>query len=345
MTVEKATLQALGSQYDELTTKIDNATSALEAAIQARDNALASYAGQYNTLPEITEETTVTGYTTAIEQEAEKTRVFLASLQQLVAMGLDDAAYENLLKKGLGAQPFIDKLIAAGPSAVEALDAATLALSTAANNLGYTASQELYQAGVDAAQGLLNGLVSQRENVRKEMNALARIMVTAIKKALKIKSPSQEFAEIGRYSNEGLAAGLSRYSVLSQNAAENVAKDALDAINKTLYGIGSGMSGDMSLSPIISPVLDLTQLQRDASTIGSILDANSVNAGVSYSQASDISNREIDSGRGFGFDKPVKTVQEIKFEQNNYSPKTLSPSEIYRNTRNQLALAEEALKA
>lgn len=344
MTIEKAQLQALGAQYDELTKKIDDATSALDAAIQARDDAFRSYESQYNTLPDITEETTVPGYTSAIEAEAEKTRVFLASLQQLVAMGLDDPSYENLLKKGLGAQPFIDKLIAAGPAAVEALDAATLSLSTAAKNLGFSASQELYQAGVDSARGLLDGLNSQRENVRKEMNALARIMVTAIKKALRIKSPSQEFAEIGRYSNEGLAAGLERYSILSQNAAENVAKDALKAINDTIYGIGSGVSSNMNLSPIISPVLDLTQLRRDASAIDPMLGINALNAGVSYSQASDISAQELASEGGLARSLSQTAVKEIKFEQNNYSPKTLSPSEIYRNTRNQLALAEEALK-
>jgi hypothetical protein len=33
----------------------------------------------------------------------------------------------------------------------------------------------------------------------------------------------------------------------------------------------------------------------------------------------------------------------IKFEQNNYSPESLSTADIYRKTRNQLAMAKEEL--
>ena len=55
----------------------------------------------------------------------------------------------------------------------------------------------MYSAGIAAAQGLVR--VSRRSSRRwaKQMATLANAMVTAIKRALKIKSPSQVFEQVG----------------------------------------------------------------------------------------------------------------------------------------------------
>ena len=49
----------------------------------------------------------------------------------------------------------------------------------------------------------MKGLASQQSALAKQMATLANAMVTAIKRALKIKSPSQVFERVGVYSGPG----------------------------------------------------------------------------------------------------------------------------------------------
>lgn len=340
MAIERQQLAALGSQYDELTQKIQDATAALDAAIKQRDDALASYAGQYNKAPDIGEDTTVAGYTQSILDTASQNNGFLAGLQRLVDMGLDNTTYKRLLDAGLGAQPFINKLIDAGPQAVQALNEANAALAASAQQLGLTGSTHLYQAGVDSAQGLLNGLKSQQENVKAEMIGIAKTMVAALKKALKIKSPSREFADVGLFSVQGLSEGLRQNAGLSIASAEMVANKTVNALRDALANTGGGLSDAMTLSPVISPVLDLSNVNRSAGQLNGLF-GTAIVADVSYGQASAISATPRETSSVLTETAPV--IQEIKFEQTNISPKALSPTEIYRQTRNQLALAQEAL--
>jgi tape measure domain-containing protein len=94
--------------------------------------------------------------------------------------------------------------------------------------------------------------------------------------------------------------------------------------------------------PVITPVLDLTEIRKSAEEIDRILSVNpKIIVSVSLENASTISA----TGKPIP-ETPVNTVpsvSEVKFEQNNYSPKALSPIEIYRQTRNQLAMAKEVL--
>jgi tape measure domain-containing protein len=343
LAAEKAALTALGVQYDELTVKIQEAQSALEAAIKTRDDVINSYAAQYGSTGEITEETTVEQYAQSVRDQAAKTNDFLAGLNMLRSMGLDDATYKKILDQGLGAKPFIDKLLAAGPAAVAAINAADAALSGAAAALGITGGTALYQAGVNAAQGLVDGLKSQQGAIKQQMVDIAKAMVKAIKKALKIKSPSKIFADVGLFTNKGLALGLRDNTKLSVAGAQFMADKTLGVISKTLSNVGTDLSSDVNLSPVIAPVLDLAQFRRDANGISSAMTSQKLAAGVSLQQASSIvMSKAAAEALTVSSDAQVK---EIKFEQNNYSPTALSPSEIYRNTRSQLAMAQEALSA
>ena len=94
--------------------------------------------------------------------------------------------------------------------------------------------------------------------------------------------------------------------------------------------------------PTITPVLDLSEVEKEAKNVNPML-----NSRVSYRGASDVSraDREMREEMLRALEKAESEPREIKFEQNNYSPKALSPVEINRRTRSQLAMAKEALDA
>jgi hypothetical protein len=77
--------------------------------------------------------------------------------------------------------------------------------------------------------------------------------------------------------------------------------------------------------------------------MGSLISTPTVVAGVSFDQASSISadTQSVPSETADATAQATPTT--ITFEQNNYSPEALSAVDIYRQTKNQISLAKEAL--
>ena len=246
------------------------------------------------------------------------------------------------MKEGTADQKFASQLLAGGKTAVDGLNALDAQLDSVSGSLGTTAAANLYQAGVDAAQGLVNGLASQQATIEGQMNVIARLMVKAIKKKLKIKSPSKIFEELGDQSMEGLAGGLTKSTGLVTDATESVGTAMIDSMKESMAGLSDALSSEIDADPTITPVLDLSQVQQDADSMKSMLDnLVPITAASSYGQAAAISAANKMAAEAEAQAASVGTT--IQFEQNNYSPEALSAIEIYRQTQNQLAQAKLAL--
>jgi uncharacterized transporter YbjL len=89
-------------------------------------------------------------------------------------------------------------------------------------------------------------------------------------------------------------------------------------------------------------VLDLTQVQKDASKIQDLTNVTPITAAASYGQAAAISS-ETQATAATQADATAKPTIEVKLEQNNTSPKALDDIEIYRQTKNQLSQVKSAL--
>ncbi|WP_405508785.1 hypothetical protein OG323_22540 [Streptomyces cyaneofuscatus] len=96
----------------------------------------------------------------------------------------------------------------ASKSQVKQVNAQQGALVKAAGSAGKTAGDAMYGAGINAARGLVYGLQQEQKSIEKQMLAIALGMQGAIRKALKIKSPSRVMAAIGRFIPQGLVRGI-----------------------------------------------------------------------------------------------------------------------------------------
>lgn len=342
---QKAGLLKLGASYDVLAGKLKTANEALVEAKKIQSEFAKTTAGNFDTLPEIDPKTNVLSYSNALKRETAANNKFRDSLANLRKMGMDDTTYNKLLAEGVEVQPFLDKLINGGPEGVKNLNDLNAQLAASATSLGVQASKDLYQAGVDAAQGLVNGLSMSQKAIEMQMTKLAAAMVASIKRQLGIKSPSRVFMEIGKYSNEGLAKGLNKYSGVVEKSASGVGTSAIDAMRKSISGMSKLITADIDTTPVIRPILDLTTMQKDALKIDSLLNTKPMSVDAAYSTAKDASagyrrNHEIfaqqASDRSSGQDN-------LTFIQNNNSPRALSQAEIYRQTKNQLSKAKGAL--
>ena len=343
MAKQRNALMSLGKQYDAYSAKIANANKAYLDAVKTRDDFSKQTKDQYDKLPDITNETTYDSYKESLEKQISDTIAFSSKLQELKKRGLNDQLYKELLNQGTEALPFMQALLDRGQAGIAELNQLASRMDREATALGDTASKRLYQAAVDSARGLVVGLEKQQAAIAKQMDKIADGMVRSIKKKLGIKSPSRVFAEVGQYANKGLIQGLQAYSGQVADASAQVGTDAVSAMRKTITGLGSIVSEEISTDPTVRPVLDLTKIKEDASKISNLLGAQTVDVGSSYSSAADVSNR-VEASRVNVGDIPGTVVNDsVQFVQNNYSPKALSPIELYRQTNNQLSVAKGAL--
>lgn len=214
-----------------------------------------------------------------------------------------------------------------------------------------THSGELRAAGVNIATAIISGITGGlSEKVGEVANGainLAKSAVNGVKSFLGINSPSRVFIGIGSSMAEGLVKGLDE-DTTAENAAVDLANRTTKAVESALKQIPAVISGMDEFNPTITPVLDLTQVKKDAGLMSRIFQTESVSplldvGASSTSQARTISNDTAQKVQEVSNSSEIVS-KEVKFEQNIHAPSALSTADIYRQTRNLVALAKEELE-
>jgi hypothetical protein len=340
---EEKRLVGLTKRYDDVSKKLETAVQVLADAKAKRDEAQKGFADQFGATPEVGKDTTLEDYKKSLADRLAATKSFGETLQKLRLLGLDDTTYKKLLEQGLDAKGFAEQLLAGGKTAVEGVNALDSQLRTVAASMAKQAASNLYQAGVNAAQGLVNGLKSKKKALANSMDELADGIIAAIKKKLKIKSPSEEFKEVGRMSVEGFAKGIKMFSPSAKSAVEDMATDAVKT-GKVLFRLISPRMFEGLTPPVITPILDMTNVEKGAKQIGAMGTVIPITAATSFGLATDISAKQPTVSAG-GTAGTLAPTTSINFEQNNYSPDPISNIELYRQTNNQLARIKSAVGA
>src|SRR5690606_14760461 len=343
LTDERSTLGKLANQYDVLTDKIKAADDAYKAAIKTRDDYRKQITDKYSDISSPTKETTYASYVESLKKQIEDAKLFSNALQRLRGFGLNDELYKDLLEQGPSALPFINELLDKGIEGINEVNNLGKDLDVVGAHIGKTGSDALYQAGVDSAKGLLNGLKSQQKALEKQMDAIASTMVKSIKKKLGIKSPSRAFMEVGGYSAPGLIKGLDEMSGMVERSAARTGLAAVDSLRKTISGFSDLTAQDVDAHPVITPVLDLSNIRRNSNQIGGLLSQGSISTDSSYAKAKYVASSYASRQALISDQSEGVPANSFSYIQNNYSPKALSAAEIYRQTKNQLSTTKGAL--
>ena len=127
-----------------------------------------------------------------------------------------------------------------------------------------------YSVGVNIIAGMTKGIKDKAVLLANEAANAAYMALKAAKAALRIKSPSQAFAEIGMYADEGFADGLQKYSTVVESSARGVGETAIESLKGVMSKIVDAVNGDLDLSPTIRPVLDLTDVESGKKSLNGI---------------------------------------------------------------------------
>ncbi|MFI1535583.1 phage tail tape measure protein [Streptomyces anandii] len=144
-----------------------------------------------------------------MREQMTKAVQFAAQLRALQKKGLSSDLVAQIAAAGVD-QGGATAAALAGASKGQIAEINRIQKSTksAADSAGRAVADSMYGAGIRAAQGLVKGLQRQEKTIEAQMVRIAKKMAAAIKHALKIRSPSQVFADIGQYIPQGLAVGI-----------------------------------------------------------------------------------------------------------------------------------------
>lgn len=212
----------------------------------------------------------------------------------------------------------------------------------AAINAVTSLEPEWENAGSNAAKGFARGISSSSWYAVLEARAMAQKAIDAANSVLGIQSPSKVFFGIGAFVGQGFANGISDYAYLAEQSSGAMADSVITLVDEALHNIEE-LNDDFS--PVITPIIDLSNVSKGASKINSLFD-KSYNIGttgrVQVAQlANTTPNDRLDKaietiGRYMANNQPAQPPS-IQFTQNNYSPKALSRLDIYRQTKNQIS--------
>jgi hypothetical protein len=147
--------------------------------------------------------------------------------------------------------------------------AASAGKSLAAKAKSGASSVSLHGVGQDVGSGFVKGINSKQSAAYKAGSALGYKAKAGAKNAVNSNSPAKEFIKIGNYSGEGLVIGLKSYENKVYKAGYSMGAKSIEGSND---GIDSIMM-DIS-DPVITPVLDLSEVDRGISTMDNAFSRN-----------------------------------------------------------------------
>ena len=154
---------------------------------------------------------------------------------------------------------------------------------------------QFYSAGWYLSSGVAQGISGGGGIVRDAARRIISNALSAMRAAADVHSPSKETEKIARFMDMGLANGLNGYSKVVSRAAEGVAGEAIDSTRSTLANLSTVLSEDMDTTPVIRPVMDMSNISAGARTINGIFSGGrtlSVGVTAAKAQAASAAMRE-----------------------------------------------------
>jgi len=191
--------------------------------------------------------------------------------------------------------------------------------------------QDFYDAGKYLVEGFAKGIDEYTWYAEARAAAMARAAAQAAEEELDINSPSKVGQRIGGFFGMGFVNSLIEYADKSYEAGAEMASAAKNGLSNAISKVRDFVEGNMDTQPTIRPVLDLSEVRSGAHMLSALL---------SRKQAMTIStemNRQTGSTIQNGETATPAAGNSYSFVQNNYSPKSLSRIDIYRQTKNQFS--------
>ncbi|WP_069743033.1 hypothetical protein [Streptomyces sp. EN23] len=172
----------------------------------------------------------VAAITVGLQQAVAKAKAFGANLAKLKKVGLRGDLLGDIGQAGVdGGGATAAALAKATPAELKRINELQGQLAAAATSTGNSVAGALYDSGVNAAKGLVEGLKKQQGAIEKQMKKIATAMLKAIRKALDMHSPSRKLRAVAELAMAGMPQGFEAMRAKVARSAASVANAAVNA--------------------------------------------------------------------------------------------------------------------
>lgn len=122
-------------------------------------------------------------------------------------------------------------------------------------------SVSFYQTGANYAIGLAQGMIESANYSYNAGSYIGKQAAQATRNTLQVKSPSRVAKAIGRFYGEGMGIGIREMGSYVGEQAATMAQKAVDTARSYANAFAEVMDENMNMDPIITPVMDLTNIK------------------------------------------------------------------------------------
>lgn len=184
--------------------------------------------------------------------------------------------------------------------------------------------------------GLVKGIAAGAGQVAAAIVGLIKGGEDAGNEQAEADSPSKVFMRMGKTFPEGMALGIKKNAYLVNNAMKKVIDASVKGVDTLSGSLAEAINSNFDLNPVIRPVVDMSDIVKSGEKINDTF--GQIDLMPSLEAADRVSRNmfKYSSQPDSTVSTTSETIGKITMIQNNYSPKALSPIDIYRQTQQQL---------
>lgn len=199
----------------------------------------------------------------------------------------------------------ISKGITSGKGSVTTAMASAVVAGYSTAKSYYTS---FYSAGSYLVSGMSNGIEANKGKVKEAAKNMAKDAKNAAEKELGIQSPSKVFYKIGGYVVSGFVNAIHDYTSDVITSTKDMADNAKAGFNNAIQKVSDYLNSDMDMQPTIRPVLDLSDVQSGAASIGTMFGNPSLGVMTNLNSINTRMNSRVQNG---GNDDIVDAIDKL----------------------------------
>lgn len=330
--LQNAAINAVNAFVTQISLGIDRVRTAAQNLVNAANTGITTNMTQFTTSATNIVTRFVTGLTNG------KSRVKTAGIT--LRNGLEEGLRVNEFRyEQLGTQ-YGTELDTGLRSKIETVKASAQEMSDRASEAIETAVPRFETAGMNSGLGFSEKLSEYAQQAVDAATRMAQEAADAINEALDINSPSGVTGESGYYFVLGFVNRILSMASLAKDAGESLGANSVSGLQKAILGAEEQGALISTVHPTITPVLDLSQIQNGVRSLDGLFGTKSFELSNVTARNARLTSASFDTPYGSQSvnQESSKSSQVVNnFTQNNYSPKSLSRTDIYRDSKNLLS--------
>lgn len=162
-------------------------------------------------------------------------------------------------------------------------------------------------AGWDAVKGFANGIRNGIGTALNAVKSLCNDVKSHFKHLLQLGSPSKMTRQFGLWTDEGYGIGVTRGT---KDVVRRVGEFANAAIIKLQDTLSKSVESTVDVSPVIAPVMDLSNIKEGAATMQSMLNDAGSSVGINGLDSNGLGIQNGNNGASDSIDRLTKAVKQ-----------------------------------